>query len=217
MENKSMTQITGVKILEKTILILFLAILIFSCTRVQQQTNDPAKETPKALKENDRDVSSFSFSKRMSNDLVDDLYKGLVDENQPLKEIENLIDENSTRKNDLLNTYTDFDNKNKSYYSAANSHAAAISDTILKARVLSMLKASSDKYNGKVSYLEAIIKHIEAKSYSVQDYYATMKIILTLPLIEKYQQTHLPKDSLYKGFYKQQEQIIKKINDITKN
>lgn len=216
MEHKSMTKIAGVKILGKTIVLLFLTILISSCTRVQQQTNDPAKETPKALKENDRDISSFSFSKRTSNDLVDDLYKGLVDENQALKEIENLTDENNTRKNELLNTYSEFDNKNKSYYSSANSHAAAISDTILKARVLSMLKASTDKYSGKVSYLEAIIKHLEAKSNSMQDYYTTMKIVLTLPLIEKYQQTHLPKDSIYKAFYKQQDQIISKINVITK-
>lgn len=214
MKHKPETKIAEIIILGKTIVLLIL--LITSCTKVQKRPNDPAKETPKVLERNDRDISSFSFSKRKDNNLVDDLYKGLLDESQQLKEIENLIEENNSQKNDLLDTYHQFDNKNKNYYASANSYIGSLSDTVLKARLLSIIKTSSDKYNGKINSLETVIKRLEAKSTSIQDYYTTMKIILTVPLIENYQKTHLPKDSIYQGFYKQQNQIIDKINIMIK-
>jgi len=43
-----------------------------------------------------------------------------------------------------------------------------------------------------------------------------MKVMVTMPLIENYQHENLPKDSIYKGFSKQQDMIINKMDNIIK-
>ncbi|HEY4788629.1 MAG TPA: hypothetical protein VIH57_21410 [Bacteroidales bacterium] len=199
--------------MKKILILLILCPSFFACSRTKQPAGNQHQETPKILQNDKRDVS---FSKRNYDDLVNELYQDQVTKNQNLEEIENLIEANNAEKDEILGKYATFDKKSEGYYSLANTQSLEILDTALRAKILLLIKASRNKYNDGTSNLEAIIKRIEIKSASIQDYHTALKIIVTLPVIENYQRDYLPKDSIYKGFSKQQDQIISKMDKIVK-
>ena len=193
-----------------------LAAFFMGCHNVKQPVDQPKKETPKALQDDKGDVRSSLFYKRGSNDLLNELYQGLVNENQNLKDIEKLLEGNNTEKIDILDKYSVFDSKNESYYTSAHSQCMEIKDSVLRKKILSVIKLSSDQYKDRTSHLTAMIRNIESKNISIQDYHTAMKVMVTMPLIENYQHENLPKDSIYKGFSKQQDMIINKMDKIIK-
>lgn len=200
----------------KTIVILFvLASVLMGCQRAKQPANQPKQETPKALREDKSDVSSF-LSKSGREDLLEALYAGLIKENQQLQDIESLIEDNRTEKNDIVGKYNDFNQKSDRYYSDAREHCRQINDSVLRKRILAILKTSSDNYQNRISYLAMLVHTVETKNTSIDDYHTAMKIVVTLPLIENFQRENLPKDSIFKGFNKKQDNLIRKMDNMMK-
>ena len=197
------------------VIFVVLATTLLSCQRVKQETKEPPKGTPKALREDKSDVSSFVY-KRGSEDLLDELYIELVKDNQNLKDIENLIEENSTEQKTLVDKFNAFNGKNESYYSSASNHWESIKDSVLRKKILSIIKTSSDNNSQKSSHMAALIRAIDTRNTSINDYHTAMKIIVTMPLIERYQKENLPKDSAYRVLLKQQDAIISKMDKIVK-
>ena len=64
--------------------------------------------------------------------------------------------------------------------------------------------------------MAALIRAIDTRNTSINDYHTAMKIIVTMPLIERYQKENLPKDSAYRVLLKQQDAIISKMDKIVK-
>lgn len=192
-----------------------MAITFLACKRIHNNQGIENKELPKALQEKKLSLGDVS-SARYNNDLVDDLYGGLVKERPDLKDIENSIDHNQVKKDEITGLFQVFDGKNESYYNSANTQVQSISDTILRARLISIIKASNDRYKNRSKNIETLIKQIEARNISIKDYHTAMKLIITLPLIEDYQKESIPHDSIYKGLYKMQGILIKKIDQIKK-
>ena len=67
---------------------------------------------------------------------------------------------------------------------------------------------SNDNYTRKASELIALQDFISKNRMTVNDFHATLKIVLTLPVIEKFQGDNLPDSKKYKEFIKEQERII---------
>lgn len=200
----------------KTHIILFLAVVtLLSCQRRKQSTDQPAKETPKALQETRSDVESF-ISKRGANDLVDELYDGLVNENAQLKDIETLLKKTYEEKVDLIDKYNSFDQKSNRYYSDAERHYSNMKDSSLRKKIIAIIKTSCSKYGTHVNHLSSLVKTIEAGNGSIDDYHAALKIVVTLPLIESFQRDNLPKDSSYKAIIKKQSDLIRKMDNTMK-
>jgi uncharacterized protein YdiU (UPF0061 family) len=197
------------KILISIILVLALA----SCSN--NRTEDkPKQETPKALE--DKSSSYEIVSKRGYDDLVESLYSELVSKNIDLKKLEDKIDELNTSKKDTTNSFDKFNEKNQSYFSAAKTHTGEIKDSLLREKMRNLIANNLTKYNARIAKHNELLKIIETKNVTIADLHNILKIVKTLPLIEKYQNDNLPGTKSLEGYIIQQDATIKVADTLSK-
>ena len=198
-----------IQIVLSTLIVLTLA----SCNNSPTQNNQK-QETPKALE--DKSYSLEIASKRDYDDLVESLYKELVDKTPELKQLEDRIDELTKTKYDSTELFDKYNAKNQSYYNAASGHIEQIKDSLLKDKIKVLLANSLATYNSSISRHRDLLKSIEAKNLTLNDPHTTLKITRTLPLIEKYQKNSLPAIKPLEGFSKQLDETIKCADTLSK-
>lgn len=177
-------------------------VLLTSC-RENESTNRSDQE-PKALQEKSIDLGSL----RSGNNLVDDLYQELVNKSPELKVLENELDELNTR--DTTDIFYDYDQKSDAYYGSANNYINTINDSVMKQKILNLLHKNQEKYVSRKAELENLIKTIHKKRMEIKNYHNTLKIVLTLPLIEEYQKQHLPSKSPFEKMIEKENQLLLK-------
>jgi len=189
------------------IFILFSLILLASCQKNDSNTTN--NEEPKALQE-----ESISFGRSSGqNNLTDELYKGMVSQSPELKSLENEL--KNLNLIDTLNLFDSYNEKSENYYSSAKAKVNTLQDSILKIKILNLLKLSEDKYDKRTSDINSNIKTIYQKKQDLVDYHNILKILLTIPLIEKYQKDHLPKNDPFKKIIEKENQLIEKVKQNT--
>lgn len=197
------------KIFISTIFVLTLV----SCNNTRTQ-DKPKQETPIALEDK---TSSFGLvSKRGYDDLVESLYSELVSKNIDLKKLEDKIDELNKSKNDTTNLFDQYNEKNQSYFNAANEHVAEIKDSLLRDKMRTLISKNLTKYNSSIVRHNDLLKIIEAKNLRIEDLHNILKIVKTLPLIEKYQHDNLPSIKPFEGYIKRQDETIKLADTLIK-
>ena len=189
----------------------FLFILV-SCIACNQPGK---KQVPKVL-ENKKTAIEKS-SKRGEEDLVDGLYNEAVDENELLKTFESEMEQLNKSKTDSLSLFGTFDSQNRNYYSSASGHARGISDSILKSEAKMLIASSLAKYDSVTKSHDSLLKNIMAKEVSLKDLQKVLKIVYTLPMIEKYQEENLPSPAQIEGFSARQNELIKMADTLKKN
>ena len=187
----------------KKLLILFSFALFFSCQK--NENNDSNNQEPKALQEKSIDIGRF----RKEDDLVDDLYQELVNKSPELKNLEDEL--NSINPGDTTAIFNEYDRKSDNYYRSATGHAEGIRDSILKNKILNLIQNSSTKYDGKKSEVENLVTTINKRRTEITNYHTALKIILTFPLIEKYQNDHLPKKTPFEKVIEKENQVLEKV------
>ena len=188
----------------KTINQLFvLAILCIGLPSCQNTIKE--NETPKSLQE--KRISVYS-SRSSDGNLVESLYQDLVEKSSDLKQLENDIDGYEKRRGAALDSFVNFDQKSKGYYSAALLYVGKFSDSSLKFKMRDMINESAKKYDTKTNQLQTLLKDISKNAETLNDHHNLLKILLTLPLIEKYQNQNLPKEQEYKQIIDHQAKLI---------
>ena len=86
----------------------FIFLTLASCDNPQTE-DKPKHDTPKALQ--NKSYSLDIVSKRSSDDLVDRLYKELVDKTPELKQLEDKIDDLRKSKDDSTELFDNYDEK----------------------------------------------------------------------------------------------------------
>lgn len=175
---------------------------------------NPQQQIPKALEE--KSVSYELVTKRGYDDLVESLYNELVSKDIDLKKLEDKIDELNKTKADSTNTFEKFNQKNQSYFSAANTHIAEIKDSLLRDKMSNLIAGSLTKYNSSIDIHNDLLKIIETRRLTIFDLHNILKIVKTLPLIEKYQYENLPGTKSLEGYIKQQDATIKLADTLIK-
>lgn len=183
------------------IIISIYSLCIFTSCDNSSTRDNQKQELPKVLE--DKSASYSLEDKRGHEDLVESLYKELVDKTPELKELENKIDNLNNSQSDTTEAFNKFNGKNQSYYNSANRHADYLNDTLLKVKIKNMIAASLDKYKSSVSRHNAILDSIEVKNATLNDLHTILKITRTLPLIETYQRDNLPSTKPLEDFAKQ--------------
>lgn len=189
----------------KICLSTILVFILTSCdnNRIQDK---PRQETPKALEDN----SSYDIvSKgRGSDDLLENLYNELVSKDVELKRLEVKIDDVNRSKNDSTASFNRFNGKVLSYFRSADIHVSAIEDSILREKMKLLIAGHLTKYNSRIAKHSELLKTLAINEISISDLHSVLKIVRTLPVIEKYQQDNLPTTKQLEGFIKQQDQTI---------
>lgn len=189
-------------------------VLTFASCKDNSTQENPKQETPKALE--DKSASYEIVSKRGYDDLVESLYSELTSKNIELKDLEGKIDELNSSRNDTTALFDKFNEKNQSYFSSANRHISEIKDSLLRDRMNLLITQNLAKYDASIAKHNGLLKIIKAKSLSISDLHSILKIVKTLPLIEKYQKDNLPQTKSFEGYIKQQNETIKLADTLTK-
>lgn len=190
----------------------FIYILLVSCNGNHQETAEAAKnqEKPVALQENKLDFSSYT---KRSDDLVDDIYAEIAAKSNELKDLEaDLKQYNSDSKyNEILEKYNLYNTKSERYYHAADYKLSSVKDSILRNKIVDLVKKSKNQYADKISNIQALMASIDKNELSINDYYSVLKIIRTLPVIEKYQKDDLPTQKGFQNRIESQQKLLEKI------
>ncbi|ACU63126.1 hypothetical protein [Chitinophaga pinensis] len=185
----------------KLFLSVLLVLVFVSCNSHGVQ-HKPQNETPKALE----NKNTYEFvSKRGYDDILETLYQELVSKDPKLEELEMKIGELNSSQDDSTESFDRFNGKVQSYFLAADKQISAISDSLLRERMKLLMISNQTKYNAQTAPHNELLKAIEKNKVVISDLHNVLKIIKTLPLIEKYQKDNVPSTKSIEGFIKQQD------------
>ena len=199
----------------KKILIPFFTFLFISCTLRKENKDTPQADVPKALQDN-KETSLISYSKRGSydRDLVEELYKEKVKLTPGLQAIEKLTDELNDAENDSLEVYNEFRSKNQQYYGSANSHLNRIKDSLLKKEIEAVLEKNTAAYNNKIAGLNDLVANLSRKSGSTSDRHTTLMILISLGMVNEYQEKNLPSPKPIESVISNYNALIQKMDSV---
>lgn len=189
-------------------IILLLLIVFISCGGKETNKEKPKNEIPEALNEESVDWKRYS-----NNNLTEEIYQELVSNNLELKNLETEIDQ--FKPQDTKDKFNKYDIKSINYYQSAQKQAELITDSITKNKILNLIKKSNEKYVGKTAELIGILKSIDEKEKSINNYHNILKIVLTIPIIEKYQNENLPAKTEFNNLLNKENKIIEKTKKLT--
>lgn len=177
---------------------------MFSCKKEENKN-----QIPDAL--NDDKISVRGSFRSYDEDLVDKLYSELIKNDKELQNFDNKIQNTFEKSHEVKKDLITYDSKSKNYYSTAIENANSIKDSILKKRLIEVVKKSETKYNLSISNLKKLSGIIESNNASIADNYKFFKTSITLPIIEKFQQENLPKSKPLENFLTEQNKTKGKI------
>lgn len=194
------------------ICLFFIEVLALAACNSHQVQQQPVADTPTALEDNS--ASYKLVSKRGPDDLMESLYSELAGQDAGLKQLETTLDALDQGKEDATGPFHQFEEKNRSYYRAADQHANIVSDSLLKDRIKKLLEEHLAKYNVVTKKHQELLKTIDAKTTKLADLHAVLKIVKTLPVIEKYQKDNRPGTASLEGYSNKQDSAIDEANNL---
>lgn len=192
---------------------VFLMLLsIYSCNK-RSKTSDKENQNPKALQDHKFDL--ISYSRSGNYDLVEELYSELTDKLAELKRLENRYSELMKENRNLDLCYINFNEKSSGYYISAYDKAKTITDSLLKEKISGLISKSNENYANKMNEINTLREKIIQNSAVIEDQRKALKILLTLPEIEKYQKDNMLKSKEFREFTKEQNKLILLIDSLT--
>lgn len=190
-------------------LLIFLTLTILFYCGGRTGSATPALEIPKPLQD---DKLNY---KRSGSNLMEDLYGELVDKSSELKELENNLDGFKTTLEELKDKFNNYDSKSNNYYTSSEHRANSIADSLLRKKMTAILASSKNKYSNKKEELNSLLKVIAENGGTLNDHHIALKILLTLPIIERYQTENLLNKKDFKELIKEQEKLIEETGRLT--
>src|SRR5688572_7715709 len=175
----------------KTIFASLCLLVLTSCTSRKENSTQPENNVPEALQDN-KESELVSFKKRAPEDMVEELYREKARLTPALQAIEKMVDKLKDAGEDSLEIYRDFKIKNEQYYNSANRHLGSVKDSLLRKEIEAVLERSMARYNNKVSGLNNLEAIVNEKSASLHDRHTILMILISLRMINDYQQVNMP-------------------------
>jgi hypothetical protein len=174
---------------------LFRILFVFCCLLMSSCNQGPGKKdkTPSALQDKSIDVSTFS--KRSGNDLLENLYDELTEKSKELRDLDKEIELLQKMKGDSAGYFSRYNGKSRTYYDAAFLHIKSIKDSLLRNKMKLMVDSSIIAYDSSINRHKQLLAAIDSSQLVLNDMYAILMLMKTLPVIEKYQRDNLPADT----------------------
>ncbi len=189
----------------------FFFVLIFALTFLSE-CRQKEENVPDAFQEKSviDDVSSI---KRGYSDLITQLYSEILEKNKDLQALEDSI--KNLRKTSSENTEdaNNFFENHQKYYNAAYQRIEIIQDSILREKIFEKLSENENSFNEKTKKLTNLLADISQKQAELNDYYTSLKILLTMKQNEEYQNNNLPDTTAVSNLKGKYEDIIKLIKE----
>jgi hypothetical protein len=151
-----------------------------------------------------------------NGNLVDKLYKDLVQKTPELQQFELKMDTFRTIKPKITTIFENFDSKSTDYYDSAETSGRALSDSVLRKTVRSWVEKSHGSYKNQTAEWTNLLAQLDSKDVRLRDYHNLLKIHLTLPLIEDFQKKRLPPTQEIQNLLLQQAALQQQIDSLMK-
>jgi len=178
----------------KTNALLFcLLVIVFcsACNRKSPSNNNSAKtEIPEPLQDDDGSIGLKKMSRDAS--LMQGIYADQVTKRPDLQKLENQLEHFNEGMPDSLAAFNKYAQTCNRYYDSANGALREMKDTVLRDRLRSILAESKHKYEQKTNRFSVLMKDIDSNQTAFTNYYTALKIAVSLPLIENYQDKNQP-------------------------
>lgn len=163
-------------------------------------------------------LTSGDFKSRYDGgykDMVDELYSLAVKQNENLETIEEDIERFYKKKLEALEKYNSYTAYNNRYYADAHTNAAGIADTATRQKAYALITKGENRYKAKTAGWQATIASLNKNEKELKDLHTLLKIVVTEPAMEKYQNNNLPESSKANEANGDLQQLIQKIKAIT--
>ena len=194
-----------------SLLVITSIFMLVSCNGNENENKSSEAQNPEALQDN---IKLRSLSKRGGN-LIDELYAELVEKTPELKKLETELETFQETQSETQNIFYNYDEKSTQFYKNASGFTNRITDSLSKKRILALIEKSNKKYDSESEEINELVKQISNSQNSIQDNHNILKIVLTIPLIEKYQKENLPKKEVFLKTIAKQKELNKKIIEKT--
>lgn len=190
--------------------ILFSSLFFAACSSSSDHEQKSADANRTAI-ENE---ASSADTYRAPLDMVDELYQDLRAQNEALDSLEKEMISLRKQQAEAVSPYVQYNGKSKRYYNDALSLTNNIQDSLLKNSVEVLIKRSQHRFETNSASLDQKTAQLNKTFAQLEDNYAALKIILTLDLIEKYQQQKLPESPSHAELIKRIEKSMKQIDSL---
>jgi len=187
------------------------AFVFLSCTQLKTNPDAVVKtKTPDALK----DGSELTKTYRSGQNLTEELYKELVDNSADLKKMEEDLSTINTNTDEVNTVFTKYNGKSNSYYGSAGNIANEISDSTMRKDILRIIGNSRLRYDEKSAGIKTLLERIARNNSNLRDQHAALKVVLTFPLIEKFQDENLPKSKEFNELIREQGKLMERMDSL---
>ncbi|MFB6317713.1 hypothetical protein [Saccharicrinis sp. FJH54] len=197
-----------------SILLVFIA--LSSCTgnksdqtakKQEADSTQLAENIPVAFEENKYDLSSLANAGRIKGDQIDKLFDDYLEEHAELElaiEKYRKLQEQAAEKNDRITTFI---NNNDRYYRRAEGLLNSVkdNDTLIFKLLESRLNSSIKNFTKQKEAYENLSQQESELNDSWHAYLTALKILKTMEMVEKYQDTEPLDKEAYKELIKQME------------
>jgi hypothetical protein len=188
---------------------LFACLFCLSCGDNRQVHQEPQHNVPEALDNNK--ARSYGFSKSSPRDVVDRLFDELIENDTALQTLHERISSLKREKGDSLYTYHKFSSNNEDFYSSAKMHLNNVRDSSLRSTLKSMVNTSELKYKQKKDRFIKSESLIDTSIVQINDRLELLKMLMTIPVMERYQRDNLPSEVPFDSLLKKMQQLRAKL------
>lgn len=204
------------------IALLSFIIITYSCNDTNKGKSpediifqEDINQVPESLEEKSDDGLSY-FSKRYKSDIITKLYDEAMSKNAKLKKLNDEIYKMSQIDNDSLSEYSKYLDTNNNYWRTANRHINQLQDSVLKKSTLEIFEALKLKYEANLSDYEHRLITINKKAILLNDKLILMKLFVTQPMIQNYQEKKKPDVKTLENIIKEYDRLIEETKEYTK-
>lgn len=195
--------------------LIALVIMAFSACRDTTPADKPHNpETPKAL-QGETKSSISRISDYRSGDLVEEIYSNMLEKRVDLKNLEDEIAAHSPKQNDSLQKYHRYMVKSTLYYGSANQAISTITDSVLKKQMLDIILSSNNRQKNRVAVINKMIAGLNKNDSTLENYHKVLKVMITLPVMEKFQQDELPDTKALRTLGAEKNRLIERTKKLT--
>ncbi len=173
----------------------------------------PNDETPKTLQDGRLSQTRLSLGKSRKGSILNDLYFEIIENDEKLVELDSSIRTYLQVDDTLFAKFERYDFKSSHYYNEVMHKRGKMQDTLLSARLDSILASSMKRYGVLTQKTDTLMYQVNKLSDDISDRYHFLKVMITLPVMEKFQRDHLPSNKSIEKYLMEQEVMKSKIND----
>lgn len=187
-------------------------VMLFSC---KQNKSNRQEQAPTPFQNQESTSSSIiKSSKRGKDNMVFALYNELLSKDSILAKIDLELNQILDSQQDSTFTYISYDQNNEMYYADASVLLRNIKDSILMDKLKSVIESHKLSYENSQVQHKDLIKTIDQNRHNLTDLYTVIKVVKTLPIIEKFQKEHHPSLSPLQKYQQQQNNIKKQMDSL---